>query len=61
MELDTLNRTYETEVAKLNAVVKKSEIRITSLEDALERKEKELAEVTQICDELISKVSGNPC
>ncbi|XP_075222568.1 transforming acidic coiled-coil protein isoform X2 [Lycorma delicatula] len=58
-ELDLIKRNHEAEVAKLKAMVKKSEIRAASLEEALERKKKENTELTQICDELISRVSGN--
>lgn len=54
-----IKRNHEDEVATLKAVVKKNEIRAASLEEALERKKKEITELTEICDELISRVSGN--
>jgi hypothetical protein len=57
--LDTLQRGHQVEVAKLKAMLKKSDIRIKSLEESLDQKTKENAELTNICDELISKVGGN--
>ena len=46
------------EVAKLKAIGKKSEIKVKSLEESLEQKQKEVIELTQICDELIGKVEN---
>lgn len=41
----------------MKAMLKKSEIQINSLQNALERKSKENQELTAICDELIVKLS----
>ncbi|XP_054273557.1 extracellular matrix-binding protein ebh isoform X3 [Macrosteles quadrilineatus] len=57
-ELDTLQRSHQVEIAKLKAMLKKSDVRIKSLEESLDQKTKENAELTAICDELISKVGG---
>lgn len=59
-ELDQMRRTHQAELAKMNAMLKKSEVKSTSLEESLEQKTKENQELASICDELISKVgSGN--
>ncbi|KAI5745511.1 hypothetical protein M8J76_011593 [Diaphorina citri] len=55
-DLDLRNKTYEMETTKLKAMLKKSEMQITSLQESLARKTEENAELTSICDDLISKV-----
>lgn len=57
-ELDHIRRSHQAEIAKLRAMLKKSEVRVTSLEESLEQKSKENQELTAICDELISKVGS---
>ncbi|BET01857.1 Transforming acidic coiled-coil-containing protein (TACC) [Nesidiocoris tenuis] len=57
-ELEKIHREYNGEMARMQAVSKKTELRCKSLEESLEHKMKELEEMTQICDELIGKVSG---
>ncbi|CAH0756602.1 unnamed protein product [Diatraea saccharalis] len=55
-ELEKMNRTHEAEVLKLNAMIKRKELHITSLEETLAQKTKANEELTAICDELINKV-----
>ncbi|XP_075982607.1 uncharacterized protein LOC142980899 [Anticarsia gemmatalis] len=55
-ELEKMNRTHEAEVLKLNAMIKRKELHITSLEESLVQKTKANEELTAICDELINKV-----
>nr|CAD7454064.1 unnamed protein product [Timema tahoe] len=60
-ELDAIKRSHAAEVSKFNAMLKKAEVKTSSLEESLEQKIKENQELASICDELISKVgsSGN--
>ncbi|XP_045453131.1 uncharacterized protein LOC123662319 [Melitaea cinxia] len=55
-ELEKFNRAHESEVLKLNAMIKRKELHITSLEESLAQKTKANEELTAICDELINKV-----
>ncbi|CAG5004132.1 unnamed protein product [Parnassius apollo] len=55
-ELERLNRSHEAEILKLNAMIKRKELHITSLEETLAQKTKANEELTAICDELINKV-----
>lgn len=55
-ELEKLNRSHEAEVLKLNAMIKRKDLHITSLEESLAQKTKANEELTAICDELINKV-----
>ncbi|XP_047033611.1 uncharacterized protein LOC124640056 [Helicoverpa zea] len=55
-ELEKMNKTHEAEVLKLNAMIKRKELHITSLEESLAQKTKANEELTAICDELINKV-----
>ncbi|KAF9804454.1 hypothetical protein SFRURICE_000436 [Spodoptera frugiperda] len=55
-ELEKMNRAHEAEVLKLNAMIKRKELHITSLEESLAQKTKANEELTAICDELINKV-----
>lgn len=57
-ELQKINRTHEAEVLKLNAMIKRKELHITSLEETVSQKTKANEELTAICDELINKVSS---
>ncbi|XP_041969494.1 protein PF14_0175-like isoform X6 [Aricia agestis] len=56
LELERFNRAHESEVLKLNALIKRKELHITSLEETLAQKTKANEELTAICDELINKV-----
>lgn len=55
-ELEKMNRAHESEVLKMNAMIKRKELHITSLEETLAQKTKANEELTAICDELINKV-----
>lgn len=55
-ELESAKKGVEAEVTVLRAQVKKAEMKISSLERNLEQKNKENAELSNICDELIAKV-----
>ncbi|ESO89826.1 hypothetical protein LOTGIDRAFT_124672 [Lottia gigantea] len=55
-DLEKIKKSSSTEIAKLEAALKKCEIQIKGLEHSLEQKKKENEELTAICDELISKV-----
>ncbi|XP_021918042.1 uncharacterized protein LOC110829046 isoform X2 [Zootermopsis nevadensis] len=57
-ELDSVHRSQQAETAKLKAMLKKAEVKTSSLEEMLEQKVKENQELASICDELINKV-GN--
>jgi predicted nuclease with TOPRIM domain len=57
--LDSVRRSQQAETAKLKAMLKKSEVKTSSLEEMLEQKVKENQELASICDELISKVGGS--
>ena len=55
-EIDNLSRSQDAEVARLTAMLKKTEMKATSLERSVDQKAKENEELTAICDELIAKV-----
>lgn len=55
-ELDTVKKTHQSEMLKLNAMLKKSEVHSSSLQESLAQKVKDNEELTAICDELINKV-----
>merc|ERR1712079_156331 len=57
--ISELQRSKAAEIAKLTALLRKSEMRISSLERSVEQKTRENQELTTICDELIAKV-GQP-
>ncbi|KJE97567.1 hypothetical protein CAOG_07404 [Capsaspora owczarzaki ATCC 30864] len=54
--IEKVNATYRGELAVANAKLKKAEMQVSSLENALQAKEKENQELVVICDELIAKV-----
>merc|ERR1711874_778214 len=58
-KISDLQRSKAAEIAKLTALLRKSEMRISSLERSVEQKSRENQELTTICDELIAKV-GQP-
>ncbi|XP_022126756.2 MATH and LRR domain-containing protein PFE0570w-like [Pieris rapae] len=55
-ELEKLNTGHEAEVLKLQAMIKRKDLHISSLEETLAQKTKVNKELTAICDELINKV-----
>lgn len=58
-ELDSVRRSQQAETAKFKAMIKKAEVKTSSLEEMLEQKVKENQELASICDELIGKVGGS--
>ena len=56
--LGEVKHSRAAEIAKLTALLRKSEMGVASLEREVEQKNRENQELTTICDELISKV-GN--
>lgn len=54
--VEELQRGRNAEVARMEAVVRKAETRINSLEQAVEQKSRENKELNAILDELIAKV-----
>ncbi|XP_063539507.1 uncharacterized protein LOC134748642 [Cydia strobilella] len=55
-ELEKINKAHEGDILKFNAMLKRNEVHITSLEESLAQKTKMNEELTAICDELINKV-----
>lgn len=55
-ELDSVKKVHQAEILKLNAMLKKSEVHSSSLQESLAQKIKDNEELTAICDELINKV-----
>ncbi|XP_066996608.2 uro-adherence factor A isoform X2 [Anabrus simplex] len=55
-ELNMLHRNHQVELTKLRAMLKKAELKVTSLEEVVEQKTKENQELVTICDELIGNV-----
>ena len=57
-EIENVARSQDSEMARLTAMLKKTEMKTSSLERTVEQKTKENEELTAICDELISKVGS---
>ena len=57
-DYSTVSRSHESETARLTAMLKKTEMKVASLERSVEQKVKENEELTAICDELIAKVGA---
>ena len=55
-EIETTSRSQDAEVAKLTAMLKKTEMKAASLERTVEQRTRENQELTNICDDLIAKV-----
>ena len=56
--LEEVKKTGEAKILKLGALLKKEDMRVKSLEIEVEKKEKENQELTQVCDDLISKLGS---
>merc|ERR1712141_753030 len=54
--IETHQKSRDSEVAQLQAMLRKTEMRATNLERTVDQKTQENAELTAICDELIAKV-----
>ena len=52
----SITKSRDNEIAKLNAMQRKAEMRVTTLERTIEEKARENRELALICDELIAKV-----
>ena len=57
-EMESVKRALEAETARVRAVLKKTEMRLSSVEMALDQKTKENEELTKLCDELINKLGS---
>lgn len=55
-EIDNISRGQDAEIAKLTAMLKKTEMKASSLERTVDQKNRENQELTTICDDLIAKV-----
>jgi chromosome segregation ATPase len=58
-EIERVKKSSDSELCALQASLRKSEMTMHSLELSVEQKTKEVAELTNICDELIAKVNRN--
>ena len=56
--LEEVKRAGEAKILKLRALLKKEDMRVKSLEIEVEKKEKGNQELTQMCDDLISKLGS---
>jgi len=56
-EIERLKTLRETDTIGLRAQLKRSEVQMESFERAIEQKNKEIVELTNICDELIAKTA----
>ena len=54
-----MRRNLEAESSRIKAVLKKTEMRLSSVETSLEQKTKENEELTTLCDELINKLGSS--
>uniref|UniRef100_A0A3B3U6F9 Transforming acidic coiled-coil-containing protein C-terminal domain-containing protein n=1 Tax=Poecilia latipinna TaxID=48699 RepID=A0A3B3U6F9_9TELE len=55
-EIAEVRSKYKAEVSALQAQLRREQLKTQSLEKSLDQKEKEVEELTKLCDELISKV-----
>ncbi|XP_060068136.1 transforming acidic coiled-coil-containing protein 3-like isoform X2 [Ylistrum balloti] len=58
-EIEKVKKTTTADVARLEAAMRKSDLRVQGLEKTLEQKVQENQELTAICDELIAKVGSD--
>lgn len=59
-EVERLKQTHEIEMTRLRALLRKTELKVISLQESLDQKIKENRELTTICDDLIEgKVPTN--
>ena len=57
--MEQIQRSKSAEVAKLQAMMRKADMRVSTLERTMEQKTRENKELTEICDDLISKVGSS--
>merc|ERR1712141_812545 len=55
-EIDNASRSQEAEIARLTAMLKRSEMKSNQLERTVEQAMKDKHELTQVCDDLIAQV-----
>ena len=51
-----VRKSKEEEIARLTALLRKADMKVTSLQRTADEKERENKELTKICDDLIAKV-----
>jgi len=56
--MENVKRNLEGESSRVKAVLKKTEMKLLSVETTLEQKSKENEELTKLCDELINKLGS---
>ncbi|XP_026760752.1 transforming acidic coiled-coil-containing protein 3-like [Galleria mellonella] len=54
--LESVKKNHNAEITKLNAIIKKHEITVASLQESLAQKTRDNEELTRICDQLINEV-----
>ncbi|XP_058471158.1 transforming acidic coiled-coil-containing protein 3 [Solea solea] len=57
-EISAVQSRYKAEVSALQAQLRREQLKVQSLDQTLDQKEKEVEELTKLCDELITKVQG---
>lgn len=57
--MENMKRNLEAESSRIKAVLKKTEMRLSSVEMSLDQKTKENEELTKLCDELINKLGSS--
>eukprot|EP00096_Caligus_rogercresseyi_P011229 TRINITY_DN4352_c0_g1_i1.p1 TRINITY_DN4352_c0_g1~~TRINITY_DN4352_c0_g1_i1.p1 ORF type:complete len:392 (-),score=194.50 TRINITY_DN4352_c0_g1_i1:1291-2466(-) len=57
MEIENITKAQNSEIARISALLRKTEMKTSSLEKIVDQKVKENEELANICDELISKVA----
>ena len=57
--IKNVKKFQDSEIARLTAILKKTEAKTSSLERSIDQKIKENEELTAICDELIAKVGNS--
>jgi len=55
-EINDKERSFEAETSKMRIMNKRLEVKVRSLQESLDRKDVENAELTNLCDELIGKL-----
>ena len=54
--MEQIQRSKAAEISKLSVMLRKAEMKVSTLERTVEQKSRENKELTEICDDLISKV-----
>uniref|UniRef100_A0A3Q3KQK7 Transforming acidic coiled-coil-containing protein C-terminal domain-containing protein n=1 Tax=Mastacembelus armatus TaxID=205130 RepID=A0A3Q3KQK7_9TELE len=56
VEIAEVRSKYKAEISALQAQLRREQLKVQSLENSLDQKDKEVKELTVLCDELINKV-----